>query len=92
MRFGLIFAGKILVDIRRLIAVEAEEGFKRDIVTIAFHIGTAFRTIFRRQIEARSDSTVRDEFAMLAIRAGVVRYKWIDLGDASHSRNKGRTD
>ena len=84
VRFGLIFAGEILVDIRRLVAVEAEEGLERDIMAVALHIGAAFRAGLFGEIEAGADRAVRDEFAVFAFRADIVRHQRIDLRDTGH--------
>ena len=45
MGFGLVFARKVQVDIRVLVAVETEEGRKRDVVAVFNHMGAAVRTI-----------------------------------------------
>ena len=89
---ALVFAGKVQVDIRRLVAVEAEERLKGDIVAVSVVIGTTLRAFLRRQVKAGAVAAVRDKFAVLAIGADVVRHKGIDLRNAGHAGHERRTD
>ena len=55
MRLRLEIAGEVEVDIGLFIAVETEECFKRNIVTVADERFAANFTVLRRQVEARAD-------------------------------------
>ena len=86
---GLIFAGKVQVDIRLLVAVEAEEGLEGDIVTVHQHPGAAVGAVFIRQVKAVIHAAVGDELAMLALGAAIVGRQAVHLRDAGkvgHSR------
>ena len=48
----LIFAGEIQVNIRHLVAAEAEEGFKRDVEAVLIQLFPAFGAVPIRQIRA----------------------------------------
>ena len=48
----LIFAGKVQVDIRHLVTLEAEEGLERDIKALLGERFSAFRTDLVRQVDA----------------------------------------
>lgn len=73
MRVGLVVAGEVKVDVRRLLAVEAEEGLERDVVPVHQHRRAALGAVFRRQVEAAAHLAVGEEFRMAAFRAAVVR-------------------
>ena len=55
MRLRLEIAGEVKVDIGLFIAVETEESFERDIVTVTDKRFAAKFTVLRRQVEARAD-------------------------------------
>ena len=92
VRAALVFAGKVEVDIRRLVAVEAEERLERDRVSVAVEVPAAARALLRRQVEAREVRAVGDELAVLAVRADVVRLERVDLRNAGHRRDERRAD
>ena len=52
MRPCLIFAGEVEVDIGAFVALETKEGFKRNVVTVALHRCSAFRTVLFRKVIA----------------------------------------
>ena len=93
MHLGLYLAGEIQVDIRLFVAVEAEEGFKRYLMSVAVEFRAALGTFFRRQVEAGSVfQAFFKELAPLAIGADIMRRKGIDLRNARHGGDKRRTD
>ena len=53
MGLTLVFTGKVQVDIRLLVALEAEEGFKGNVKAILFQQFSADRAVFVRHIAAR---------------------------------------
>ena len=73
MRASLIFTGKIQINIRRLIAVKSQKCFKRNIVTVAMHISSAFRTVFLRQIKPGAYASVSNKFTVPALRTHIMR-------------------
>ena len=93
MRDRLVFSGEIQVDIRGLISLEAEEGFKGYLVAVAVQGRSAVRTVLRRKVNTASGAVADiGEFAVLAFRAAIVRRERIDLGNACHMRNEGGAD
>ena len=52
MDFTLHLAREVKVNIRFLIALKAEEGFKRDFVAVALHRRSAFRAVFSGKVKA----------------------------------------
>ena len=89
---GLELAGDLQDDIRLLIAVEAEEGLKRDFVPVALHGDAAVRAILGWQVVAGADGSIGKKFTVAALRADVVRRKGVYLGDARHRRHERRAD
>ena len=92
MRDRLIYAGKIKIDIGNLVSVKTEKYGKRNIMTVFFQRLAANRTIFVRKVEPGTIRSIRNEFAVFALRAAPMRRKWIDFRDVSHRRDKGRPD
>ena len=92
MRFALIFAGEVEVNIGRFVAVEAEEGFKRNFMPVANHIRAAVRAILFRHIKARAVLVVGVEFGIFALRATVVRRQGVHFGNPRHGRHERRAD
>ena len=92
VRAALVLAGEVEVDIRRLVAVEAEERLERDRVPVAVEVAAAARALLRGQVEAREIGAVRDELAVLAVRADVVRLERVDFRNAGHRRDERRAD
>ena len=88
----LVLTGKVQVNIRRLVPVEAQKGFKRNVVTIPqIRCATVF-TVFRRQVKARTDRAVGKEDGVIAVWTAVVRRQRIYLRDARHDGDKGGTN
>ena len=73
MDIGLMFTGKVQVNIRRLIPIESQKGFKWNIVSILFIAGAADGTVFFRQVKARADLTLCEKLAVFAVGAVIVR-------------------
>ena len=89
---GLVGTGEVQVDIRDLIAVEAEEDGKRDVVAILDERRAADGADFVGKVVAAAVGAVGDELAVLAVRAAPVRRQRVDLGDARHRGDEGRAD
>ncbi len=53
VRLRLVFAGEVQIDIRLLVAVEAQEGFKGNIKAPAVEFRAALRALLRRHVAAR---------------------------------------
>ena len=68
----LVLAGEVQVDIRFLIAIEAEEGLEGDVVAVHQHPGAALGAVFVRQVKAVVHAAVGDKLAVLALGAAVV--------------------
>ncbi len=88
----LVLTGEIQVDIRRFVAVEAQERLEWDVMPVLEQLRAAFRAVLVRHIEAGAVFTGGDEFAVLAFRADVVRHEGIYLGDTRHARHERRAD
>ena len=87
---GIDTAGEVQINIRNLIAMEAQENRKRNIMTVAQHPRAAFGAILRRQVKAAVYLIVHKEFAVTAMRTAVMRLQRINLGNIQHRSNKGR--
>ena len=92
VRFALVFTGEVQVDIGRFVAVEAEERFERDFVTVANHRRAAMGAVFFRHIKAGTVFAVGIKFGIFTVGATVVGRQGIDLGNPRHCRDKRRTD
>ena len=92
MRLRLEITREVEVDIGLFIAVETEECFKRNIVTVADERFAANFTVLRRQVEARAYRAVHEECTLLAVFAQVVRHKRVDLGYPRREGDKRRAD
>ena len=88
---GLVFTGEVQVDIRHLAAAEAQEGLKGDIEAVFDVLGAADGTDLVRHVGAAAVGAVGDELGVLAVGAAVVRRQRVDLRDAGHVGNQGRT-
>ena len=86
---GLIHAREVQVNIRLLVAVEAEEGLKRDVVALDDHRLAADRASLVGQVEAVKVYAVVDPLAVLAVGAQIVRRHRVDLGNAGEVRDGG---
>ena len=86
---GLVLAGKVQVDIRLLVAVEAEKGLEGDVVAVHQHPGAAVGAVFIRQVKAVIHAAVGDELAVLALGAAIVGRQAVhlrDAGEVGHGR------
>ena len=93
MGLCLIFSGEVQIDIRHLVAAEAQEGFKGNVEAILFHLAAAFRTYRVGKIRPAVVPLRNLQHRMLArrIRAAVVGREGIHLGDAGHVCHNGGT-
>ena len=89
MDVGLIHAREVQVNIRLLVAVEAEEGLERDVVALDDHRLTADRAGLVGQVEAVKVYAIVDPLAVLAVGAQIVRRHRVDLGNAGKVRDGG---
>ena len=79
MYLTLDFTREVQVDIRRLIALESEERFERDIMAVAYHINSAVRAVLLGEVKSGADGTVRYELVVTALGAAVMRRQRIYL-------------
>ena len=77
----LIYAGEIKIDIGNFVSVKSQKYGKRDIMTVFFHGLSANRTIFVRKVETGTIRSIRNEFAVFALRATPMRRKRIHFRD-----------
>ena len=94
MHIALVLAGEVQVDIRLLVAVEAQEGLEGDVVTVHDQGCAAAGAVFIRQVKTIGHAAVGDEFAVLAVWAQIMGRQAVYLGDAremSHRRGADRT-
>ena len=92
MGFRMVFAGEIEVDIRDLVAVEAQEDCERDVVAVLVERRATLRADLVGQVETAADFAVRKELAPLALGADIMRRQGVDFGNVRHSRHEGRAD
>ena len=92
MRDRLIVSRKIEVYIGGLIALEAEEDLKGDIVALLFELCTAYGAILIGKIYAAAGMLFELEFGILAVGAEIMRRQRVDFRNAEHSRNERRAD
>ena len=90
VRPGLVFTGKIEVDIRLLIPLKSHEHFKGNVEAVLSKRCTTFRAGFVRKVRPRADASVFREFAVLALVAQVVRRQRVYLGYTTHGCNQRR--
>ncbi|MPM32960.1 hypothetical protein SDC9_79527 [bioreactor metagenome] len=89
MRNGLVFAGEVKIDIRRLVAVEAQKHLKRDIKSHLIIAAAADGAILIRHVDAAGiEQAVYGKVAVLAVRADIVRLKRVYLRDSRHGCDK----
>ena len=86
----LILAREVQVDIRHLVALEAEEGFERDVEALLGERLAALRADFIRQVHAAGVILV--PLDVLVVRAEIVRRERVYLGDVRHERRERRAD
>ena len=79
MGTGLIFIGKVKIDIRFFIAIKAQESLKWDLVTILVHLYPAVRTFFMGKVKSGTIAAISDKFAVLALTAKIMRRQRVDL-------------
>ena len=89
---GLVFAGKVQVDIRDLFAAVAQERLKGDVEAV-LHIGRpADGTDGVRHIRAAAKARPGVKIRVLALGAAVMGRQGVDLRDARQERHDGRAD
>ena len=86
---ALHFARKVQVNIRRFVTVEAQEGFKGNVLTVLRHQRSAMGTVFIRHVKARSHRSVLHKNRIPALGATVVRREGIHFGNTRHGGHKG---
>ena len=87
---GLIFPGKVQVDIRHLAAAVAQKCFKGDVEAVLDVLLPADGAELIRHIGAAAEAAVGDELRMAALGAAVVGRQGVDLGDARHIGHQRR--
>ena len=73
VRNRLVVPGEVQVDIRHLISLKAQEGFKRNILAVLHQGRPAFRTITVFQVVPGTVFSLGIKLSPLALRATVVR-------------------
>ena len=92
-RCRAVYAGEVQIDIRHLVALEAEENLEGDIEPFAQAVLAADGAFFRRQVDAAGCQLVLDvEVAPFAFGAAVMRRQRVYLGNAAHRRDERRAD
>ena len=61
MHSSLHLAREVKVDIRGFIAIETKEGLERNVVTVAYQLGSALGAVSVGQVETRAYATVGEE-------------------------------
>ena len=87
---GLIFPGKVQVDIRHLAAAVAKERLKGDVEAVLDVLLPADGADLIRHIGAAAEAAVGDKLRMAALGAAVVGRQGVDLGDARHIGHQRR--
>ena len=85
---GLVFARKIQVDIRRLVAVKAKEGFKGNGMAVPVIIRSALRAFFGWEVKAGPVTSVRDKLTIFTVWTNIMRAK-VDFRDTGHTGDEG---
>ena len=94
---GLIFTGKVQVDIRLLITFKTKECLKRNIKAFLVHPGTAFRTDLIRHITSCHTRVffhlrgIKITVFTVRIRTEIMRRQRVYLRDTGHGRCQRRT-
>ena len=94
---GLIFSGKVQVDIRLLVTFKSEECLKRDVKPLFVHLGTTLRTDLIRHVTPCHTCVffylrgIKITVFTVRIRAEIMRRQRIYLRDTGHGRCQGRT-
>ena len=88
---GLVFAGEVQVDIRHLVALEAKEGFKRNVEAVLDQRIAADRAFFVRQIHADGVLGRNVKIGLAAGFAAVMGRQGIDFRDAGEEGHEGGT-
>ena len=91
---GLVLAGEVQVDIRHLVAAEAQEGFEGDVEAVLFKFAATFGAHRIGKVSAAVVALRHVQFGVFAvwIGAAVVGLEGVDLGDAGHIGHDGGTD
>ena len=88
----LIFTGEVQVNIRHLIAIEAQERLKRNGKSLLIERFSALRAGLVRHICAAAKALIFVPFDVMAFRAQIMRRERIYLGDVRHKRNQRGTN
>ena len=92
MNSSLHLAREVEVDIGRFVSLEAEEGFKRDFVAVAFHFLAALGAFLNRKVKARAVFAVKEKFAVLTFHTVIMRREGVNLGYTAEVSNERRAD
>ena len=85
----LILAGKVQVNIRRFLPVEAQESGKGDVKAVFDHRGATLGTYPVRQVDPTAVAGVFGEDGVLAMGAPAAGLQGIDSGNARQVRDEG---
>ena len=88
----LVHAREVKVYIGHLVAVEAQEGFKGNIVPVFIKLSSALRTNLVRQIHTTPNRSVVNELHMFAVGTNIMGTKGIYLCYFHQKCNKGGTN
>ena len=88
---GLIFAGEVQVDIGHLVALEAQEDFKGNVITVFFEGIAANFAVLVRQVHAHGAQLRRSQEHFVAVVAAVVGRQGVHLGDTVHGGHEAGT-
>ena len=92
VRSGLVLAGEVQIDIRHLVAAEAQEGFEGDVEALLGQGRAALGADRVRKVCTAGHTVGHFKGGVLAFGAAVVGRKRVDLGDTGQIRHNGRAD
>ena len=94
MSLRLIFTGEIQVNIRHLIAAEAQKGLEGDVEAVLFQLGATDRAVHVRKIRAAVEFLGHIQNGVLAVFVGaaVMRREGVNFRNAGHEGHDGRAD
>ena len=93
MSLGLIFSGKIQIDVRLLVALKSQKGLKGNVKAFLMQHFSALRALPVRHVDAGLTGVCLHfgavKIHIMAFTAVIVGTQRIDLGDARHCGHKG---
>ena len=84
----LVFSGEVQVDIRFLVAFEAEEDFEGDVMAFFDEFFATLRAFFIRKVDAHTDAAILDKFAVLALGTNIMGWQGVNLCNIAHGGGK----